>query len=62
MFIWFFVVGSLLLLLLDVAAAFDARLIQYVSVKILHMAETGRLVLVVNGVAISSVGLVVLVV
>ena len=40
--------------------AFDACLIQGVSVKILHMVVTGRLVLVANGVVISSVGLVVL--
>jgi hypothetical protein len=35
--------------------AFDACLIQEVSVKILYMVETGRLLLVVNGVVISQV-------
>ena len=35
--------------------AFDACLIQEVSVKILYMVETGRLLFVVNGVVISQV-------
>ena len=58
------VCGCLMLLLFDVvAAAFDARLIQGVSVHIhvlyMYMVKTGRLMLVVNGVVISSVGRVV---
>ena len=44
-----------------VAAAFDARLIQSVSVYVLLIVESGRLMLFVNGVVISSVGTVVLV-